>query len=111
MQEKLINEIKEQGKSFPEFSNKWNVMQQLIDIVTAQPESAEIIFQDIKHKEMNLNALVNKVLGKRLADPREVMKVICDFYKIPCPAELPPEAWRNSGKTVSDNVVDLLDFM
>ena len=50
-------------------------------------------------------------LGKRLADPREVMKVICDFYKIPCPAELPPEVWRNSGKTVSDNVVDLLDFM
>ena len=112
MLEKLLEEINSQGADYKKFSNRWNVMQQLIDIVTVQPESAEIVLQDIKLKDMNLLALVNKITGKRLADPEAVMKKICDFYKIPCPAELPPEAWRQSGKAEKPaEVVNLLDFI
>ena len=91
-------------------------MQQLIDIASVQPDSAEIILQDLQVKEMNLDSLANKITGKKLADPFEVMKAICDFYKISCPKTLPPEVWRNeSGKpSASDGysgAINLLDYM
>lgn len=116
MLNKLLEEINKQGASYKKFSNQWNVMQQLIDIVSVQPDSAEIVLQDLKVTEMNLSALTNKITGKCLADPFEVMKAICDFYKIPCPDTLPPEVWRqNSGKasssTAPPDVVNLLDFI
>ena len=116
MLQQCQDEINRQGAGFRKFSNKWNVMQQLIDIVSVQPDSAEIVLQDLQVSEMNLNALTNKITGRRLADPFEVMKTICDFYKIPCPDTLPPEAWRqDSGKAsepaAPSGVVNLLDFI
>ncbi len=89
-----IAEIELQGKNYTKFSNNWNVMQQLIDILAYMPESAEIVLQDLKIKEMQLTALVQKITGKRLADPMKVMEEICDFYKIEVPDVLPPEYWR-----------------
>lgn len=85
MLQQCKDEINRQGAGFRKFSNQWNVTQQLIDIVSVQPDSAEIVLQDLHVSEMNLNALTNKITGRRLADPLEVMKAICDFYKIPCP--------------------------
>lgn len=115
MLEKVIKEINNQGKDYRKHSNQWNIMQQLIDVVSAQPESAEIVLQDLQVKEMNLSAVVNKITGRRLTNPCEVMKQICEFYKIPCPSELPPEVWRNSGKasapSAPSGVVNLLDFI
>ena len=113
MLDKLLEEINKQGAPYTKFSNQWNVMQQLIDIVTVQPESAEIVLTDLQVKEMSLNVLVNNITGKRLADPCKVMEHICDFYKIPCPSELPPEVWRRGGKDVQpqSDVVNLLDFV
>lgn len=90
----VIAEIELQGKNYTKFSNSWNVMQQLIDILAYMPESAEIVLQDLKIKDMQLTALVNKITGKRLADPMKVMEEICDFYKIEVPDVLPPEYWR-----------------
>lgn len=92
--ENAVECIKTQGKNYKKYSNEWNVMQQLIDIITAQPESAEIVLQNLKIKEMQLTALVQKITGKRLADPMKVMEEICDFYKIEVPDVLPPEYWR-----------------
>lgn len=89
-----IAEIELQGKNYTKFSNNWNVMQQLIDILAYMQESAEIVLQDLKIKEMQLTALVQKITGKRLADPMKVMEEICDFYKIEVPDVLPPEYWR-----------------
>lgn len=89
-----IAEIELQGKNYTKFSNNWNVMQQLIDILAYMPESAEIVLQNLKIKEMQLTALVQKITGKRLADPMKVMQEICDFYKIEVPDVLPPEYWR-----------------
>ena len=116
MLQQCKDEINRQGAGFRKFSNQWNVMQQLIDIVSVQPDSAEIVLQDLQVSEMNLNALTNKITGRRLADPFEVMKAICDFYKIQCPDTLPPEAWRqDSGKASApaapSGVVNLLDFI
>lgn len=90
----VIAEINLQGKNYTKFSNNWNVMQQLIDILAYMPESAEIVLQNLKIKEMQLTALVQKITGKRLADPMKVMEEICDFYKIEVPDVLPPEHWR-----------------
>lgn len=90
----VIAEINLQGKNYTQFSNDWNVMQQLIDILAYMPESAEIVLQDLKIEEMQLTALVKKITGKRLADPMKVMEEICDFYKIDVPDVLPPEYWR-----------------
>lgn len=114
MLKKLIEEIEKQGESFAEFTNEWNVMQQLVDIVSYQPESADIVFQDIKIDEMNLDALAKKVTGKRIGNPKRVMEMICDFYKIPCPDNLPPEMWRNEINKSSSStvpVVDLIDLL
>lgn len=116
MLKQLLEEIKKQGAKYSKFSNQWNVMQQLIDIVSVQPDSAEIVLQDLKVNEMSLTALVSKITGKRLADPFEVMKTICDFYKIPCPDTLPPEVWRQDSGNASapvalSGVVNLLDFI
>ena len=116
MLQQCLEEINKQGANYSKFSNRWNVMQQLIDIVCVQPDSAEIVMQDLRTNEMSLSSLTNEITGKRLADPLEVMKNICDFYKIPCPGTLPPEVWRqDSGKesapVAPSGVVDLLDFI
>lgn len=120
MLEKVIAEINKQGKDYKKYSNKWNVMQQLIDIVSYQPECVEIVLQDLSVKEMNLSSLVGKITGKRMADPYEIVKEICKFYAIECPSELPPEVWRcqkadaPSAKTTvkpSSEPISLLELM
>lgn len=92
--EETLALINEQGKTYKKHSNQWNVMQQLIDIIAAEPESAEIVYDDLQVEGLQLPKLVQRITAKRIADPVEVMKAICDFYKISCPAELPPEHWR-----------------
>jgi hypothetical protein len=120
MLNKVINKINSQGKDYKKFSNNWNVMQQLIDIVSYQPESAEIVYQDLQVNEMQLTALVKKITGNKIANPEEVMQEICKFYSIPCPDVLPPETWRNSAAvkpkpaentTMSTEPISLLDLM
>lgn len=115
--ENAVNCIKNQGKNYKKYSNEWNVMQQLIDIITAQPESAEIVLQDLKIKEMQLNALVASVINQRLADPYKVMTAICEFYAIPTPDELPPEVWRTNNASpapttpATENFINLMDLL
>ena len=96
MLEKTIGTINEQGKSLEKHSNRWNIMQQLIDIISVQPDCAEIVYQDLQIEEMTISKLVSKITNQRLADPVKVMQEICKFYSIPCPSELPPETWRNA---------------
>lgn len=115
--ENAVDCIKTQGKNYKKYSNEWNVMQQLIDIITAQPESAEIVLQDLNVKEMQLTALVQKITGKRLADPMKVMEEICEFYAIPTPEELPPEVWRMNStspaptKSEKQGFINIMDLL
>ena len=111
--EETLALINEQGQQYKKHSNEWNVMNQLIDILAAQPESAAIVYEDMQVEEMKLKKVVSKVTGKRIADPEKVMRAICDFYKIPCPAELPPEYWRTKQATphrrnAAPSLLDLL---
>ena len=119
MLSRLIEEINNQGKSLKKFSNEWNVMQQLIDIVSFEPDCAEIVWQDIQIKEMNLKSLISKITAKHMANPYEIVEVICQFYGIDCPEELPPEVWRSkenkSGDSDSTNItnehISLIDLI
>lgn len=115
--ENAVDCIKIQGKNYKKYSNEWNVMQQLIDIITAQPESAEIVLQDLNVEEMQLTALVASVIKQRLANPYEVMTAICEFYAIPTPEELPPEVWRMNStsptptKPEKQGFINLMDLL
>lgn len=113
MLSKVIAEINKQGEKYKKHSNEWNVMQQLIDIVSFQPDCAEIVLQDLGIEEMSLDKLVKKITGKRMQDPYEIVKEICKFYAIECPKELPPEAWRSQTTTSapSSEPISLLDLM
>lgn len=91
---KRINEEISQN-SYKKHGNEWNVVNQLIDIIAANPQNADIVLHDLDVEQMNINALVKNVTGKHIGDPVDVMKAICEFYKIPCPNELPPEYWRS----------------
>ena len=109
-----IEKIKEQSKEYKKFTNEWNAANQLIDIVAvSSPETAEIVIKDLGVKEMEVPEAVKKVTGQRIGDPEKVMKVICEFYGIPVPDELPSEYWR-SGKTAPASEIDsfsLLDLL
>lgn len=112
--EETLALINEQGQRYKKHSNEWNVMNQLIDILAAQHESAAIVYEDLQVEEMKLPKLVERIIRKRMADPVEVMKEICDFYGIPCPAELPQEHWREelagkpSPRSAAPSLLDLL---
>lgn len=115
--ENAVNCIKNQGKDYKKYSNGWNVMQQLIDIITVQPESAEIVLQDLNVEEMQVSALVEKITSKKIANPVEVMNAICNFYSIPKPSELPPEVWRMNStspaptKSEKQGFINLMDLL
>jgi hypothetical protein len=122
MLEKVIKEINSQGTELKRFSNEWNVMQQLIDIVSVQPESAEIVYQDLQVDDMKVPKLVKNITSKRIADPEKVMQKICEFYGINCPDVLPPEIWRKSDTDISkpieknsitstEPIINLIDLM
>ena len=102
--EKVIEKIREQGKGYKPHSNQWNVMNQLIDIVAADPVAADLVDKDLDVPEMSVTKLVAEITGKRMADPVEVMKAICKFYGLAVPDELPPEYWRNESAERSETI-------
>ena len=92
---KVIGKIREQGKAYKPHTNQWNVMNQLIDLVAADPAAAELVEKDLDIPEMGVPKIVAEITGKRMADPVEVMKALCRFYSLAVPEELPPEYWRH----------------
>lgn len=95
MLEKTIEKINSQH-NFDPHDNEWNVVNQLIDILHADPSGAELVFHDLDNETMNVKSLARTITGKRLRDPVKIMGEICDFYHIKKPAELPPEMWRSA---------------
>ena len=49
-----VEEINKQGATYKKHSNQWNVMQQLIDIVSDNPDISEVVYQDLLVEEMKL---------------------------------------------------------
>lgn len=123
MLNQLIAKINEEitANNYEPHSFEWNVANQLIDVVTVQPSCAEIVMQDLSVEAMSIKKMAQAVIAKNLRNPVAIMKAICDFYKIPTPARLPPEIWqllegdcdwvipeKPSAKSIAD--VDFMDL-
>lgn len=108
MLELVVKAAEEQAAKYPKHSNQWNVAQQLIDILYAEPDQAGIVYEDLKVQEMSVGSLVQKITGKRIADPEKVMQEICKFYGIRTPDALPPEHWRGDATVREQSLFDLM---
>lgn len=109
-----IAKLREQQAKVEEWSPVHMVADQLIDICRNEPESAEIIAQDLDNEKMSIVEAEKKI--KALADahapkgksggvgvsPLAAEKALRDFYGLPQRDEAPPEG----GKTLN-----FLDFM
>ena len=87
----------------------WMVGEQLKDMISAQPELAEIILQDLQVAEMSLAhcekkikafADANKTKGFACVIPSEADRIIREFYGLPKMGE----------KLVTEGDVDLSSF-
>ena len=77
----VIAKIKEEIAERKPYSNEWNVLHQLWEIVA----------EDLENPDMAFDKLIKKVLSGR-PNAVEAMRKICDFYGLSCPEVLPPSA-------------------
>lgn len=114
MTDSAIAKLREQQAKIDEWSPVYMVAEQLIDICRNEPESAEIIAQDLDNEKMSIVEAEKKI--KALADahkpkgesggvgvsPLAAEKALRDFYGLPQRDEVSPD----DGKTLN-----FLDFM
>ena len=111
-----IEEIEAQQKKVKPRSAQWMVGEQLKDICRREPESAELIAQDLNVKEMSILeaekkikafADKNKVGSFACVTPVEAEQILREFYGLENP-ELreEPETQKETSKIVS--IFDLL---
>ena len=123
--QEAIQAIEAQQAAVKPRSAQWMVGEQLKDICRREPQSAELIAQDLKAEDMSITAAEKKI--KAFADknktgnfscvtPGEAEDILRKFYglpkpedaqakpeSVPSPAPLPPPAGRE--------MVDLMDFL
>ena len=87
----VIAKIKEEIAERKPYSNEWNVLHQLWDIVAADPKAEQIVAEDLENPDMAFDKLIKKVLSGR-PNAVEAMRKICEFYGLSCPEVLPPSA-------------------
>lgn len=113
MVEEAIRKLREQQGTVKERSAPWMVAEQLMDLCRQEPESAELIAQDLDNPEMGIVQAEKKI--KAFADahktgnfacvtPAEAEEILRKFYGLPDPRRDKPSA----GGAVS---VDLADFL
>ncbi len=96
-------------------SAQWMVGEQLKDICRREPQSAELVAQDLENPAMSITEAEKRI--KAFADehktgnfscvtPLEAERILREFYGLPDPAEA-PEASRPAG----DKVIDLMDYL
>ena len=109
--EKITKEIA--AKKIAKHTNQWNVLNQLIDIISLDEQAAEIVLQDLEIKEMSLENFTRAMVSKKELNPLNVVKNICEFYGIKELKELPAEQWRTEKTEIKENkkTLNILDFM
>ena len=96
MTEKAITLLREQQSKVKERSAQWMVAEQLVDICRREPESAELIAQDLENPSMSIVEAEKKI--KAFADkhrtgnvscvtPAEAEHILREFYGLPKPGE------------------------
>lgn len=111
--ELAIARLEEQQERVKARSPQWLVAEQLKDICSHEPQSAELIAQDLENPEMSITMAEKKI--KAFADthktgnfagvtPAESDRILREFYGLPDPASEPdPPA--------AGNVISLADFL
>jgi hypothetical protein len=127
--EQVIQAIEEQQKKLTARSAPWMVGEQLKDICRREPESAELIAQDLQVEAMSLQEAEKKI--KAFADahktgsfacvtPAESDRILREFYGLKRPDEgIGPYGARaglepaptGTGRTQEKISLDLADFL
>ena len=92
MIQEAITKLREQQSKVKERSPQWMVAQQLMDLVRAEPQCAEIIAQDLEVEAMSITEAEKKI--KAFADahktggfscvtPEESDRILREFYGLP----------------------------
>ena len=92
MIQEAISKLQEQQSRFQARSPQWMVAQQLMDLVRAEPQCAEILAQDLKVEAMSITEAEKKI--KAFADahktggfacvtPEESDRILREFYGLP----------------------------
>lgn len=93
------------------YSNEWNVLHQLWDIIAADSEAERIVAEDLKNPDMAFDKMIKKVLSGR-PNAMEAMQKICEFYGLSCPKVLPPPAeYTEQTSKVKKRDLDLFDLV
>lgn len=93
------------------YSNEWNVLHQLWDIIAADSEAERIVAEDLENPDMAFDKIIKKVLSDR-PNAMEAMQKICEFYGLSCPKVLPPPAeYTEQTSKVKKRDLDLFDLV
>ena len=114
MIERAIAMLEDQQSKVKARSPQWMAAEQLKDICRREPQSAELIAQDLENPAMSVTEAEKKI--KAFADghktgnfscvtPVEADRILREFYGLPVPGE-EPEALSTGSQ-----VLDLADFL
>ena len=116
IQERAVEALREQQGKVKPNSAPCVVALQLMDICRAEPESAELILQDLANKDMSITAAEKKIEayadahkegGFAFVPPAEADRILRAFYGLPAAgAEQPRREPEKAG-----GFLDLMDFL
>ena len=117
MVDRAIALLEEQQSKVQPRSPQWMVGEQLKDICRHEPQSAELIAQDLENAAMSITEVEKKI--KAFADghktgsfscvtPAEAENILREFYGLPRPAEEPEEVFPAGSKTIDFSLADFL---
>ena len=112
--ERAIALLEEQQSKVKELSPQWMVGEQLKDICRREPQSAELIAQDLENDAMSITEAEKRI--KSFADghktgnfscviPAEADRILREFYGLPAPGGEP------EGRGPGAEVLNLADFL
>lgn len=115
MIQEALRKLREQQSEVKERSPQWMVAQQLMDLVRAEPQCAEILSQDLDVAEMSITEAEKKI--KAYADshktgnfscvtPAEADRILREFYGLPARPSAEGDGPENAGGLG----LDLSDF-
>lgn len=117
MVDRAIALLEEQQAKVQPRSPQWMVGEQLKDICRHEPQSAELIAQDLENPSMSITEAEKKI--KAFADghksgnfscvtPAEAENILREFYGLPSPEEKTEEAASAGAKIVDFSLADFL---
>lgn len=110
--------LEQQGRH-KQYSPQWAVAEQIMDICRAEPESAELIAQDLENDAMSIGEaekLIRKYAsGNRdgacgFCPPQEADRILREFYGLR-PAALMQQKTENAAKMQQTNFLDFDDLI